>query len=67
MTVPLLVLHGTKDRMVPPNEGRELVRLWPSAELRELNAGHLSILRDTSATVAVTAFMDMRPNRNEGH
>ncbi len=60
MTAPLLVLHGTSDRMVPPSEGRELARLWPGADFRELNAGHLSILRDARAIGAATTFMEVR-------
>ncbi len=63
MTAPLLVLHGTSDRMVPPSEGRELARLWPDADFRELNAGHLSILRDTRAISAALAFMDVYRRR----
>src|SRR5207253_1554171 len=34
MTVPLLVLHDPEDREVPFEEGAELARSWPGAELR---------------------------------
>lgn len=57
MTAPLLVLHGSRDRMIASTEGRDLARLWPGAVFRELDAGHLSILRDTRALDAITAFM----------
>ena len=57
MTTPLLVLHGNSDRMSPIDEGRELARLWPGADFRELDAGHLSILRDWRAILATTDFM----------
>ena len=45
--VPLLVLHDPEDREVPFEEGAEVARRWPGAELRPVaGLGHLRILRD---------------------
>ena len=42
LAMPVLVLHGEEDRLVPPEAGRELARLSPHATLRIVpNAGHL--------------------------
>jgi pimeloyl-ACP methyl ester carboxylesterase len=57
MTVPALILHGTADRVSPVTEGRRLVRLWPGAALRELDAGHVSILRDARAVAETVRFI----------
>jgi pimeloyl-ACP methyl ester carboxylesterase len=40
--MPVLVVHGEEDRLVPVDNGRELARLIPHADLRIVpNAGHL--------------------------
>ena len=42
LRMPVLVLHGEDDRLVPVENGRELARLIPHAELVTVpNAGHL--------------------------
>ena len=42
LAMPVLVVHGEEDRLVPVENGRELARLIPGAELRIVpNAGHL--------------------------
>jgi len=42
LQMPVLVVHGEEDRLVPVENGRELARLIPGAELRIVpNAGHL--------------------------
>jgi pimeloyl-ACP methyl ester carboxylesterase len=57
MKTPLLVLHGEGDRMTPVSEGQALASLWPGAEIRLLEGGHLGILRDWRALVAATDFV----------
>ena len=57
MTVPALILHGTADRVCPVGEGRSLARLWPGARLRELDTGHISILRDQGAIAETVEFL----------
>lgn len=43
--VPVLLLHGTADRVVPPSHARWLAGRCPSAELRLVpDAGHISVL-----------------------
>jgi pimeloyl-ACP methyl ester carboxylesterase len=57
MKTPLLVLHGTTDRMTPFSEGEKLASLWPGAELKPLDCGHLAILRDWRALLASLDFI----------
>ena len=57
MTAPALILHGIADRVSPIGEGRDLARLWPGARLVELEAGHLSILKEERAIRAATLFL----------
>ena len=58
MTTPLLVLHDPEDREVPFEEGAELARRWPGAELRPTGGlGHLRILRDGGAVAAAVGWV----------
>jgi hypothetical protein len=43
--------------MTPVSEGQTLASLWPGAEIRLLDGGHLGILRDWRALVAATDFV----------
>lgn len=61
MTTPLLILHGSADRMAPIAEGAELAALWPGAAFEQVEAGHLSILRDWRAVLASIDFMRASP------
>ncbi|MCL6522685.1 MAG: alpha/beta fold hydrolase [Firmicutes bacterium] len=40
LAVPLLVVHGSEDEVIPPEEGRRLVALVPGARLELFDAGH---------------------------
>jgi pimeloyl-ACP methyl ester carboxylesterase len=61
MTVPLLVLHDPEDREVPFEEGAELARRWPGAELRPATGlGHLRILRDERCVTEAVGFLSDR-------
>jgi pimeloyl-ACP methyl ester carboxylesterase len=58
MTAPLLVLHDPEDREVPFEEGAELARRWPGAQLRPApGLGHLRILRDEGCVAAAVGFL----------
>jgi pimeloyl-ACP methyl ester carboxylesterase len=57
MKTPLLILHGTTDRMTPFSEGEKLAAVWPGAALKPLDCGHIAILRDWRALVAATDFI----------
>lgn len=57
MKTPLLILHGTTDRMTPFSEGEKLAAHWPGAELKPLDCGHIAILRDWRALVASADFI----------
>jgi pimeloyl-ACP methyl ester carboxylesterase len=58
MTVPLLVLHDPEDREVPYEEGAELARRWPGAELHPATGlGHLRILRDERCVAEAVGFL----------
>jgi pimeloyl-ACP methyl ester carboxylesterase len=46
VTVPVLVLHGTADRIVPSSHGEWLARHLPDAELRLFpGEGHISVVK----------------------
>ncbi len=49
VSVPTLVLHGRRDRIVPDADSRELASLIPGAEFDLMPGGHLAVLR-TAAT-----------------
>jgi pimeloyl-ACP methyl ester carboxylesterase len=52
VSAPVLILHGGRDRIVPPSHGAWLARRCPSAELRLApDDGHVSVL--TSAPAAM--------------
>lgn len=51
--VPVLLLHGTGDRMVPSSHAEWLAARLPAAELRLVpDAGHISVLSDAPAALA---------------
>jgi pimeloyl-ACP methyl ester carboxylesterase len=52
VTAPTLLLHGGRDRVVPPSHGEWLVRRCPSAELRLFpDDGHISVLDQSAAAL----------------
>jgi pimeloyl-ACP methyl ester carboxylesterase len=52
ITVPVLILHGGKDRMVPSAHGQWLATHCPTAELRLApDAGHISVLDSAPAAL----------------
>jgi pimeloyl-ACP methyl ester carboxylesterase len=57
MTTPLLILHGTADRMTPFSEGEKLAAAWPGAQLKPLDGGHIAILADWRALLAARDFI----------
>jgi pimeloyl-ACP methyl ester carboxylesterase len=44
ITLPALVIVAPNDRVVPPQAGRELARLLPSAKLLEMRVGHAAMI-----------------------
>jgi 3-oxoadipate enol-lactonase len=52
VSVPALVLHGRRDRVVPIADSRELARLIPGAELQLMPGGHLAVLRAQAVAYA---------------
>ena len=52
VAAPVLVIHGTKDRIVPIARGRRLAALFPRAELQVIDgAGHVPYLTHPRAIV----------------
>jgi pimeloyl-ACP methyl ester carboxylesterase len=52
ITVPVLILHGTADRMVPAAHGEWLAAHCPGAELRLIaGAGHITVLDSAPAAL----------------
>jgi pimeloyl-ACP methyl ester carboxylesterase len=53
ITVPVLILHGAADRMVPSAHGAWLAAQCPAAELRIVaDAGHITVLDSAAAALA---------------
>lgn len=61
LQVPLLILWGTQDRVIPPSEGRRLVKYSPLARLVELpNLGHCA--HDDGAELVNTEILNWIKN-----
>ncbi len=59
---PLLVVHDRGDDEVAFEEGEELVRNWPGAEMVETaGLGHYRPLRDAATIERVIGFLDAAP------
>ncbi len=59
LRVPVLVLAGSRDPLVPARNGRILAREIPGARLRVVDGGHLFLLEQPDeGCQAVTAFLD---------
>ena len=76
LSVPLLVLHGSADRMVPPDGSREFFRKvsYPDRALREYPGGYHGLFADTGhqevlADVErwIEARLDPRPGGGADH
>lgn len=53
LSVPTLILHGGADRVLPPENGRAIARMLPTAPYRELpGAGHLLHLEQPEVVAA---------------
>jgi pimeloyl-ACP methyl ester carboxylesterase len=51
-TIPALLLHGGRDRVVPSSHSEWLARTWPRSELRlSPDDGHISILGSAPAAI----------------
>ena len=63
LRVPLLIIHGDRDREIPYGEGEALREAWPSAELRRAaGLGHLRVLRDADGVDAAVRFVAAAPS-----
>jgi pimeloyl-ACP methyl ester carboxylesterase len=59
IAVPVLVLHGTQDRVVPAAHGAWLAQRCSTAELRLFpDAGHVSVLRGVAAALEWVRALD---------
>ncbi len=59
LRVPVLVLTGSRDPLVPARNGRILARSIPGAQLRVVEGGHLFLLeRPEEGCAAIRAFLD---------
>lgn len=59
-TTPMLFLVGTEDRVVQPQQIRDLAARYPQASLAEFPAGHLEGIKAAGQryTAAVSSFLD---------
>ena len=58
--VPVLVVHGREDAVIPVHHGRELATRFPNARYVEVSGGHgetLPVVR-SEARAAYQAFLD---------
>jgi pimeloyl-ACP methyl ester carboxylesterase len=60
LDMPVLVVHGEEDRLIPPSHGRELARLIPQARLELIpHCGHLlSTDAEEEVASALLEFID---------
>jgi pimeloyl-ACP methyl ester carboxylesterase len=64
ITVPVLILHGDQDRMVPSAHGEWLAAHCPAAELRLApDAGHITVLDSAPAALEWLRDQAARPGR----
>ncbi len=54
---PVLILHGTRDSIVPPENGRELHRASPGSKLVMLECGHNDCARDARLWPEILRFL----------
>ncbi|NUQ52760.1 MAG: hypothetical protein HUU19_08700, partial [Phycisphaerales bacterium] len=45
LSCPILIIHGTRDTIIPIEQGRTLATLNPRTTMVELDAGHLDLDR----------------------
>jgi 3-oxoadipate enol-lactonase len=68
LSMPVLVVHGADDRLVPPSAGRELADLIPGARIALLpDCGHvLTTDCEHEAAQAILGFLDQVQSRPAG-
>ena len=58
LTLPALVVHSDDDRVVPVNDGAEIVAAWSGAQLLRLTGlGHRRILQAPAVLAAALKFI----------
>jgi pimeloyl-ACP methyl ester carboxylesterase len=61
IAVPVLIMHGAADEMVPASHGAWLAAHCPTAELRIVpGAGHISVLAEAPATLEWLSALERR-------
>ena len=55
---PLLILHGTNDRQVPPDDAQQLADLHPAPELRLINGADHRIRHDPRAVAVLMGWLE---------
>jgi putative redox protein len=55
---PLLILHGTNDRQVPPADAQLLADLHPAPELRLVNGADHRIRHDPRALAVLLGWLE---------
>ena len=57
---PMLILHGTNDRQVPPADARQLASLHPNPELRLVNGADHRIRHDPRAVAVLMGWLEQQ-------
>jgi 3-oxoadipate enol-lactonase len=65
ISVPTLVIAGSKDPATPPQEGRFLVEHIRGSQYVELHAAHLSNMEQPDAFTS--ALRDFLPSKGQSH
>jgi pimeloyl-ACP methyl ester carboxylesterase len=68
LDLPVLLLHGTQDALIPVDHARTNVQLFPDADLVEVTAGHGETLTmlDASARRAYIGLLTRVSSRSGG-
>ena len=60
VSVPILIVHGTADEVVPPDHGRRIADLAPNAELKLLNGAPHQLRRHPGVFELVAEWLERR-------
>jgi len=62
----LLILHGTNDRQVPPDDAQQLADLHPAPELRLINGADHRIRHDPRALAVLMGWLERQAGEGPG-
>jgi pimeloyl-ACP methyl ester carboxylesterase len=61
--IPGLIIHDSRDRYIPVDNGRQVHAAWADSELKITNGlGHIRILQNAEVITSITSFLDRAKN-----